>query len=72
MANIKRRYLAYLLRLWQIKDAGKLVWRASLEDPHTGERQGFANLEALIDFLWGQIRNSKREGGLDQHLNENE
>lgn len=66
MATIKERYLAYLLRIWQIKDAGQLVWRASLEDAHTGERQGFASLDALIAFLWEQIRNSKREGGLDQ------
>ena len=66
MAILKRRYLAYLLRLWQVTDAGKLVWRASLEDPHTGERLGFASLEALIAFLGEQIGNSKREGGLDQ------
>ena len=31
MAAIKR-YLAYLLRLWQVKDGGQLVWRASPED----------------------------------------
>ena len=26
-------------------------WRASLQDAHTGERQGFASLEALFEFL---------------------
>jgi hypothetical protein len=44
-------YLAYLLRLWQVNDDGKPVWRASLESPHTGERHGFANLEMLFAFL---------------------
>jgi hypothetical protein len=44
-------YLAYLLRLWQVNDEGKPVWRASLESPHTGERHGFANLELLFAFL---------------------
>ncbi len=44
-------YLAYLLRLWQVNDEGKPVWRASLESPHTGERHGFANLEMLFAFL---------------------
>lgn len=29
----------------------KTVWRASLENPHTGERQGFANLTDLFIFL---------------------
>jgi hypothetical protein len=44
-------YLAYLLRLWRVNDDGKPVWRASVENPHTGERHGFANLETLFAFL---------------------
>ena len=44
-------YLAYLLRLWRVNDDGKPVWRASLENPHTGERHGFASLERLFAFL---------------------
>jgi hypothetical protein len=44
-------YLTYLLRLWQVNDQGKPVWRASLESPHTGERVGFGSLEALFAFL---------------------
>jgi hypothetical protein len=51
----ERRYLSYLLRLWQIKSGGELVWRMSLENPHTHQRQGFASLEALFDFLREQI-----------------
>ena len=66
MAAIKGRYLAYLLRIWQVTDAGKLVWRASLEDAHTGERQGFASLDALVAFLWEQMRKNKRTDRLDQ------
>lgn len=66
MAAIKGRYLAYLLRLWQVKDAGKLIWRASLEDSHTGERQGFPSLEALVTFLLEQVRNHQPEGEAHQ------
>jgi hypothetical protein len=44
-------YLAYLLRLWQITSDGNLVWRASVESPHSGERRGFADLQALFAFL---------------------
>ena len=54
MRREQRRYLSYLLRLWQIKSEGELVWRASLESPHTGKRRGFADLKALFAFLQRQ------------------
>ena len=41
MTTEQRDYLAYMLRLWQVNDDGKPVWRASVESPHTGERHGF-------------------------------
>lgn len=44
-----------MLRLWQAGSGEKLTWRASLESPHTGERHGFASLEALFAFLEEQI-----------------
>jgi hypothetical protein len=47
----RRRYLSYLLRLWQARHEDELVWRASLEGARTGEQAGFANLEALFAFL---------------------
>jgi hypothetical protein len=51
MSGRKRRYISYLLRLWQVKSEGELVWRASLESSRTGQRQGFASLEAMVTFL---------------------
>lgn len=51
-------YRAYLLRLWRVgesSEAEKLpIWRASLEDPHTGERLAFATLGRLFAFLSDQ------------------
>lgn len=47
----KRRYLAYLLRLWQVRDKGQTDWRASIEHAHTGEKRGFAGLAELVAFL---------------------
>ncbi len=44
-------YQAYLLRLWQVRNGEETHWRASLQNAHTGERQGFASLEALFEFL---------------------
>jgi hypothetical protein len=56
----QRRYLSYLLRLWQESGGdlphgnaprGPPLWRASLERPHDGERLGFASLVDLFAFL---------------------
>ena len=47
----QRHYLSYLVRLWQTSDGGRQIWRASLESPGTGERQGFASLKELFEFL---------------------
>ena len=47
----EQRYLAYLVRLWTVHDNGDVVWRASAENAHTGERYAFADVAALIDYL---------------------
>jgi hypothetical protein len=45
-------YVAYMLRLWQAGNRdGQPVWRASLENPHTGERLVFGDTKALFAFL---------------------
>lgn len=44
-------YHAYLRRLWRSEYLGRRQWRASLESPHTVERQLFFNLEQLFAFL---------------------
>ena len=54
MSEDQRRYISYLLRLWQTMSGDALVWYASLESSQTGERQGFASLDALFEFLRGQ------------------
>lgn len=52
-------YVAYMLRLWQAgSHGGRPVWRASLEDPHTGERLAFGEMTELFAFL------SERVGSL--------
>jgi hypothetical protein len=44
-------YIAFLLRLWLAGDGDQPQWRASLEDPRTGQVQGFANLEEMVEYL---------------------
>jgi hypothetical protein len=43
-------YRSYLLRVWQEGRAGD-SWRASLQIAAAGERQGFASLDGLFDFI---------------------
>ena len=54
---------SYLLRLWCSNAPGATCWQASLEDPHTGERSGFADLEHLfvylIELTEGQVQHDK-------------
>ncbi len=47
----KPQRLSFLLRLWQTEEGRGSAWRASLEDPESGERIGFASLEQLFGFL---------------------
>ncbi len=46
-------YLSYLLRLWRSGDDAT-TWRASLEDPTSGTRIGFSDLDRLFAFLLEQ------------------
>ena len=45
------RYASFLLRLWQVRDKGTWVWRASLESPGSARVQGFSSPESLFAFL---------------------
>ena len=66
-----KSYLSYLLRLWQAGTGQAIEWRASLEDVSTGERQAFAGLDALLDYLRERTRagspQAQADGG-DQAL----
>jgi hypothetical protein len=51
MTREQSSHLVYLLRLWRVVSGGRPIWRASLENPRTAERQGFADLHLLLAFL---------------------
>ena len=74
------RYRSYLLTLWEERSSDPKapeVWRFSLEDPRTGQRRGFAGLEALVAALQREIasdRTSKQligpaKSGQDERVN---
>ncbi len=44
-------YFSYLLRLWMVRDEHVLIWRASLENPHTQEILGFGSIQKLAEYL---------------------
>ena len=48
------RYRSYVLAFWEERSKDPdlpAVWRFSLQDPHTGQRRGFASLAALLASL---------------------
>ena len=48
-------YAVYVLRLWRVETENGPVWRVVLDDPHNGERTGFADLNACYQFLKDRI-----------------
>ena len=66
MSEERPPYISYLVRLWLATNEGEPVWRASAENPHTGERRGFASLGDLFAFLRQQIGVSPVVEGGDQ------
>jgi hypothetical protein len=42
---------SFILRIWQADQSSPSHWRASVEEPESGERIGFASLEQLFAFL---------------------
>ena len=58
------RYRTFLLTLWEERnrDRGSApVWRFRLEDPRTGQRRGFASLEALVEALKQEMGDNDEE-----------
>jgi hypothetical protein len=51
LTDEKAHYFSFLLRLWLAGEDGNPIWRASLEDPHTGEQLGFTSLKELFIYL---------------------
>ena len=55
MSQDRRRYLSYLIRIWQVKGEQGWQWRASLESPASGKLRAFPNLDHLIAYLRAQL-----------------
>jgi hypothetical protein len=65
-ADAQSRYISYLLRLWRASGVGQPMWRVSIEDPHSGERRGFADLDSFFAFLKAQITSRNQEASHKQ------
>jgi hypothetical protein len=57
-------YRSYLLRLWQERSEqpAMVTWRCSLEDPLSGQRHGFASLDALVSWLKAELAEPRQTG----------
>lgn len=59
------RYRSYLLTVWEERNVDRslpVAWRFSLEDARTGQRRGFAGLEAFVAALRQEMANVEAEG----------
>ena len=61
------RYHTFLVTLWEERNQDSnlpSVWRFRLEDPRTGQRRGFTNLQALMAILEQEMveDREKKEG----------
>jgi hypothetical protein len=55
-----------MLRCWEVRSpdpGGPATWRFSVEDPHNGQKHGFANLEALTAFLQAELGETESTSG---------
>jgi len=55
-----QHYKAYLVRLWRTGSVQSPMWRASIEEAHTGVRHSFANLDLLYAFFEAETRGSSQ------------
>jgi len=58
------RYHTLLVTFWEERNQDPNlpnVWRFRLENPRTGRRRGFANLEALVEALKCEVGESDEE-----------
>ena len=59
------RYQSYLLTVWEERTLDPnlpVVWRFSLEDVRTGQKRGFAGLEALVAALEQEMADERTTG----------
>jgi hypothetical protein len=64
MNKTQSSYLSYLLRLRRVDNAGRPVWRASLETPGSATQIYFDNLETLWAYLAKQMQTLDEKGGI--------
>jgi len=64
MCKFDLPYATYLLRIWPANATDNISWRAILVNPHTGERRGFPNLNAL--FICLEAQTGERLIAIDQ------
>ncbi len=66
------RQRVYILRFWETRSLppdAPVTWRFSAQDPQTGERHGFADLDGLMAFLAAQTgeQTGRLTGRADGH-----
>jgi len=62
------RYQSYWLRCWEVRSIHQeqaAAWRFSLENPQTGDKHGFNDLKALMDYLETELKGDVKTATID-------
>jgi hypothetical protein len=54
-----------MLRCWEVRSpepGGPATWRFGVEDPHTGQKHGFADLDAFLYFIEHELAVASHTG----------
>ncbi len=51
MPTSDRQYHSFLLRLWEAKRNGRIVWRCSLQSARTRQLVNFDSLDSMVSYL---------------------
>ena len=63
MSTASLPQLVYVVRLWPSAPPEQPTWRVSVQEPNSGERHIFANLEAFFAFVEEQTRTAPATPG---------
>ena len=68
MTDSPPTYHAFLLRLRWADNAGRPVWRISLERPGQSGQMQFESLSALCTYLAAQMQTTEEKGGASEEI----
>lgn len=68
--NNQKYYRAFMLKLIPVVSEKTVHWRVVLENPYTGERNGFKDLNNMVQFLHELLHEGGKSQGEQEKIGE--